>query len=242
MQRYFSEVKKDNLFLLKDEDLYHIKTVMRMNINDEIEVVYEQKVHICKLDKNYNAIIEKVIEDNKIKKINYVLCVPILQEQKMSFILQKATELGVDLIIPILTARSMVKVKDKENKKIERWKRICKEASEQSKRVTIPEVSEIKKITDLNLDGLKIVCSTKEKDNTLKKVLKNNLKCDKIIMVVGPEGGLTLDEENKLIDLGFIPTSLGDNILRVETAPLYLLSVLNYEMEWLLWILLLIIF
>lgn len=231
MQRYFSEVKKDNLFLLKDEDLYHIKTVMRMNVNDEIEVVYEQKVYICKLDKNYNAIIEKVIEDNKIKKINYVLCVPILQEQKMSFILQKATELGVDLIIPILTARSMVKVKDKENKKIERWKRICKEASEQSKRVTIPEVSEIKKITDLNLDGLKIVCSTKEKDNTLKKVLKNNLKCDKIIMVVGPEGGLTLDEENKLIDLGFIPTSLGDNILRVETAPLYLLSVLNYEME-----------
>ena len=231
MQRYFSEVKKDNLFLLKDEDLYHIKTVMRMNINDEIEVVYEQKVHICKLDKNYNAIIEKVIEDNKIKKINYVLCVPILQEQKMSFILQKATELGVDLIIPILTSRSMVKMKDKENKKIERWKRICKEASEQSKRVTIPEVSEIKKITDLNLDGLKIVCSTKEKDNTLKKVLKNNLKCDKIIMVVGPEGGLTLDEENKLIDLGFIPTSLGDNILRVETAPLYLLSVLNYEME-----------
>lgn len=231
MQRYFSEVKKDNLFLLKDEDLYHIKTVMRMNINDEIEVVYEQKVYICKLDKNYNAIIEKVIEDNKIKKINYVLCVPILQEQKMSFILQKATELGVDLIIPILTARSMVKVKDKENKKIERWKRICKEASEQSKRVTIPEVSEIKKITDLNLDGLKIVCSTKEKDNTLKKVLKNNLKCDKIIMVVGPEGGLTLDEENKLINLGFIPTSLGDNILRVETAPLYLLSVLNYEME-----------
>lgn len=231
MQRYFSEVKKDNLFLLKDEDLYHIKTVMRMNVNDEIEVVYEQKVYICKLDKNYNAIIEKAIENNIIKKMNYVLCVPILQEQKMSFILQKATELGVDLIIPILTSRSMVKVKDKENKKIERWKRICKEASEQSKRVTIPLVSEVKKITDLDLDGLKIVCSTKEKDNTLKKILKNNLKCDKIIMVVGPEGGLTLDEENQLIDLGFIPTSLGDNILRVETAPLYLLSVLNYEME-----------
>ena len=231
MQRYFSEVKKDNLFFLKDEDLYHIKTVMRMNVNDEIEVVYEQKVYICKLDKNYNAIIEKAIENNKVKKMDYVLCVPILQEQKMSFILQKATELGVDLIIPILTSRSMVKVKDKENKKIERWKRICKEASEQSKRVTIPLVSEVKKITDLDLDGLKIVCSTKEKDNTLKKILKNNLKCDKIIMVVGPEGGLTLDEENQLIDLGFIPTSLGDNILRVETAPLYLLSVLNYEME-----------
>ena len=230
MQRYFSEVKKDNLFLLKDEDLYHIKTVMRMNVNDEIEVVYEKKVYICKLDKNYNAIIEKIIE-NKTKKIDYVLCIPILQEQKMSFILQKATELGVDLIIPILTSRSMVKLKDKENKKIERWNRICKEASEQSKRVTIPEIWEVKKISDLNLDGLKIVCSTKEKNKTLKKILKNNIKYDKIIMVVGPEGGLTLDEENKLVDLGFIPVSLGDNILRVETVPIYLLSVLNYEME-----------
>lgn len=231
MQRYFTEVKKDNLFLLKDEDLYHIKTVMRMNVNDKIEVIYNEKLYICKLDQNYNAVIDCVIDNKKTKKISYVLCVPILQEQKMSFILQKATELGVDLIIPILTSRSIIKVKDKELKKIERWRRICKEASEQSKRVTIPLVSEIKKITDLNIEGLKIVCSTKEKNNTLKKVLKNNLKCDKIIMVVGPEGGLTLEEEQKLVELGFIPTSLGDNVLRVETAPIYLLSVLNYEME-----------
>ena len=231
MQRYFTEVKKDNLFLLKDEDLYHIKTVMRMNVNDKIEVIYNEKLYICKLDQNYNAVIDCVIDNKKTKKISYVLCVPILQEQKMSFILQKATELGVDLIIPILTSRSIIKIKDKELKKIERWRRICKEASEQSKRVTIPLVSEIKKITDLNIEGLKIVCSTKEKNNTLKKVLKNNLKCDKIIMVVGPEGGLTLEEEQKLVELGFIPTSLGDNVLRVETTPIYLLSVLNYEME-----------
>ena len=81
------------------------------------------------------------------------------------------------------------------------------------------------------MDGLKIVCSTKEKNITLKKVLKNNLKCDKIIMVVGPEGGLTEKEEENLVDLGFIPVSLGNNIFRVETVPIYLLSILNYEME-----------
>ena len=145
--------------------------------------------------------------------------------------MQKATELGVDTIIPILTTRSVIKIDGKEEKKIIRWQRICKEASEQSKRVTIPEISSIKKIQDLNFEGLKIVCSTKEKNNTMKKVLKNNLKYDKIIMVVGPEGGLTNEEEDELIKLGFIATSLGTNILRVETVPLYLLSVLNYEME-----------
>ena len=231
MQRYFSDIKQDNLFLLKDEDLYHIKTVMRMGVNDKVEVVYKEKLYICKLDKNYNAIIEQAINSTIVNKIETVLCVPILQEQKMSFILQKATELGIDLIIPILTSRSMVKIDGKEDKKIERWQRICKEASEQSKRLTIPKISEVKEITELEMDGLKIVCSTKEKNITLKKVLKNNLKCDKIIMVVGPEGGLTEKEEESLVDLGFIPVSLGNNILRVETAPLYLLSILNYEME-----------
>ncbi len=231
MQRYFSDIKKDNLFLLKDEDLYHIKTVMRMGVNDKVEVVYKEKLYICKLDKDYNAIIEQEINSTIVNKIETVLCVPILQEQKMSFILQKATELGIDLIIPILTLRSMVKIDGKEDKKIERWQRICKEASEQSKRLTIPKISEVKKITELKMDGLKIVCSTKEKNITLKKVLKNNLKCDKIIMVVGPEGGLTEKEEENLVDLGFIPVSLGNNIFRVETVPIYLLSILNYEME-----------
>ena len=231
MQRYFSDIKKDNLFLLKDEDLYHIKTVMRMGVNDKVEVVYKEKLYICKLDKDYNAIIEQEINSTIVNKIETELCVPILQEQKMSFILQKATELGIDLIIPILTLRSMVKIDGKEDKKIERWQRICKEASEQSKRLTIPKISEVKKITELKMDGLKIVCSTKEKNITLKKVLKNNLKCDKIIMVVGPEGGLTEKEEENLVDLGFIPVSLGNNIFRVETVPIYLLSILNYEME-----------
>ena len=231
MQRYFSDIKKDNLFLLKDEDLYHIKTVMRMGVNDKVEVVYKEKLYICKLDKDYNAIIEQEINSTIVNKIETVLCVPILQEQKMSFILKKATELGIDLIIPILTLRSMVKIDGKEDKKIERWQRICKEASEQSKRLTIPKISEVKKITELKMDGLKIVCSTKEKNITLKKVLKNNLKCDKIIMVVGPEGGLTEKEEENLVDLGFIPVSLGNNIFRVETVPIYLLSILNYEME-----------
>ncbi len=228
MQRYFSNKKIDNSFLLNDDDWYHIRTVMRMNNGDKVEVVHDSKLYICEIDDSTVRII-KVIE-SEINKKYYCLLLPLLQEQKMSFVLQKATELGVDEIIPILTTRSKVKIDEKEDKKILRWTRICKEASEQSKRLTIPIVNHISKIDDLSLDGLKIVCSTKEKDNTLKKVLKNNLKYDKIIMCVGPEGGLTNEEEDKLIEKGFIPTSLGNNIMRVETAPIYLLSVLDYEL------------
>ncbi len=229
MQRYFSNLKKDNFLVLSKEDLYHIKTVMRMK-EDYIEVVYQNKLYICKLDKNYNAVIDKMIEEKNKKNHKFILCVPLLQEQKMSFVLQKATELGVDEIVPILTTRSMVKIDGKETKKIERWNKICKEASEQSKRLDIPFVSNVKKIEQLNYNGLKIVCSTKEKNNTIKKVLKNNLKCDTIVMVIGPEGGLTEKEEENLKNMGFELVTLGKNILRVETVPIYLLSILNYEL------------
>lgn len=229
MQRYFSNLKQDNYLILTKEDLYHIKTVMRMKQGDNIEVVYDHKLHICQLD-NDQALIKEVNNQITDKKVEYILCVPLLQEQKMSFVLQKATELGVDKIIPILTTRSVVKIKEHQEHKLNRWYRICKEASEQSKRLDIPFIEKITKIEDLKLSGFKIVLSTKEKDMTIKKVLKNNLNCDKIIMVVGPEGGLTDQEEKALNELGFVSVTLGQNIMRVETVPICLLSILNYEL------------
>lgn len=230
MQRYFSDNKLNDKFQLKEDDLYHIKTVMRMNPSDLIEVVYENKLHICHLDEEYNAVIDKKIEEEKIKKVYTTLCLPLLTDQKFSFVLQKATELGIDEIIPVITERSIVNIKDKQDKKITRWNRICKEASEQSKRLDIPKISEVKKIKDLELEGLKIVCSTKEKSKTLKNVLQNTKSCDKMVIMVGPEGGLSCNEEEVLISLGFIPVTLGTNIMRTETVPIYMLSVLNYEM------------
>ena len=229
MQRYFTKVKNDNQFVLSKDDMYHIKTVMRMNNNELLEVVYNKQLYVCYLENN-NIIIKNKIDSLKSNKVYTVLCLPILQEQKMSFVLQKATELGIDEIIPILTTRSVVKIDGKQDKKLERWNKIVKEASEQSKRLDIPIVSTVKKISDLQMDGLKIMCSTTESVNSLKKELKNNPKCDKIIIVIGPEGGLSNKEEQELKDLNFVSVTLGNLIMRVETVPIYLLSVLNYEM------------
>lgn len=229
MQRYFSNIKENNNFILSDDDWRHIRKVMRMSDDELIEVVYEEKLYICKIKDKY-ATIDRIVENNTTKKIKYVLVIPLLQEQKMSFVLQKATELGIDEIIPVFTTRSKVKIDEKEDKKLSRWTRICKEAAEQSKRLDIPKIRRITNIEDIEENGLKIVCSTKEKENSLKKVLKNNLNCDRIIMSVGPEGGLTTEEEDSFIKQGFIPVSLGSNVMRVETVPVYLLSVLNYEM------------
>lgn len=234
MQRYFSSKKVDNTLILNDDDIYHIKTVMRMKDNDEIIVVYNKTAYLCCLENVKENIVISI--KNELEKVDYntpniTLIIPILKEQKMDLILQKATELGVDEIIPIITNRSIIKLKpDDYSKKLTRWMRIVKEASEQSHRIDIPNITAIKNISELdNIEGYKVVCSTKEKVKNIKLVMKNIKTCDKINLVVGPEGGLTPKEEEELNKIGFESVTLGNRILRVETVPLFLLSIINYE-------------
>ena len=78
-------------------------------------------------------------------------------------------------------------------------------------------------------EGIKIVCSTIEKENNLKKFLTEHKNYDKIIIVVGPEGGISSKEEEYLVSEGFTRVSLGKRIMRVETVPIFILSALNYE-------------
>ena len=233
MQRYFSNERIDNNFILNDSDLYHIKTVMRMRDNDNIEVVFDKKLFICCIENvNDNITIKRVKEVESTLQNDFYSCliVPVLKEQKMDLILQKATELGVNEIIPYISKRSVIKLKKEDyTKKVDRWARIVKEASEQSKRLEIPAVSSIKNIDELScIDGVKLICSTKEKSKNLKNILNNVEKYDKINFVIGPEGGLDEKEEEKLISMNFIPITFGERILRVETVPIFLMSVLNY--------------
>ena len=232
MQRYFSNRQKDSYFELQEDDYYHIKTVMRMKDGDHIQVVYHDVPYLCA--------VKMIGEEVKIQVLNQMeqqneiipdvtLFIPILKEQKMDYIFQKATELGVNRFIPVMMERCVIKLDSKEEKKLTRWKRIVKEASEQSMRTSIPVVENIVKLKDIEADGLKLLCSTVEKENTIKRVFQNDKKCDKMSVLIGPEGGLSQTEENWLMDKGFFPVTLGPRIMRVETVPLYLMSIINYE-------------
>lgn len=234
MQRYFTNKKNNNNFILNDDDLFHIKTVMRMVDGEKIEVVYNKETYLCFLENVTTDIKVNIVEklnDSFNKNPEIVLAIPLVKEQKMDLILQKSTELGVSKIIPFIAERSIIKLKsEKEPNKIERWQKICKEASEQSKRVDIPIVISIKNLKDLvNFEGQKIVCSTKKSVNNIKMFLQKHAFCDKLLIVIGPEGGLTNQEEEFLIKNGFSQVTLGQRIMRVETVPLFLLSIINYE-------------
>ena len=219
--------------LLEESDIRHIKKVMRMNINDKIEVIYNNKLHICEITslEPFNIkVIEKLDEDKK-TKIELTVAVALVKEQKMDLILQKLTELGVSRIIPVSMERSIVKLdKERFNKKKVRWESICKEASEQSKRTNIPIIEDIKSIKDLTKEDadLKLVASTKEKEKLLNYYLQSIEDCAKIIMVIGPEGGISDKEEDILVSNGYNRVSFGNLIFRVETATIYVASIINY--------------
>ena len=232
MQRYFKDTKL-NEFELSDDDSYHIIKVMRNNIGDNIEVVIDKKLYICEIIEMNKLVkvkkIEEVICDSELP-CNVTIAQSLVKEQKMDLILQKSCELGVSEIIPINATRSIVKLDKKEEKKVERWNKILKEASEQSKRIVIPKVNEIMDIKDLaKLDyDIKILCTVNELSMSLKEVLNKDLNNLKILLVIGPEGGFTDSEEKILIDNGFISTTFGRRVLRTETASLYALSIINY--------------
>lgn len=230
MQQYFA--KNKNLEL-EQSDYHHIKNVMRMKKGDLIKVIYDEVIYTCKLTNIDNIKFDIVKEDKKEDNDVYItISFSLIKEQKLNYLLQKATEIGANEFIPINTIRSVVKIDNKKwPSKKERWNKICKEASEQSFRVNIPKINDIKNIkelTNLNYD-LKILCSLNKNTKNIKKVLQKHDKCDKILLVFGPEGGFDPKEEEYLINNGFISVSLGDNVLRAETAVSTALSMIKYE-------------
>ncbi len=232
MQRYFAKDKCNNKIILEDSDLHHIKVVMRMNIGDNIECIYDKKVYLCRIDGFDNQIsIEKEIEENNELDTEIIVAVGLVKEQKFDLIIQKLTELGISKIIPVSMERSIVKLDaQKFAKKKKRWESICKEASEQSHRNIIPEITNIMSIKDLkNIEvEEKYVCSVKEKENKLGKYLQNKKKCATMLYVIGPEGGITDNEENILNECGYVSISLGPRVMRVETAAIYVASIANF--------------
>lgn len=233
MQRYFAKDRMGNSLILWDSDMHHIKNVMRMKADDEIECIYSSRLYICKVGdvSVNNFVIVKELDENNEMDIDVTIAVSLVKEQKMDMILQKLTELGVKRVIPVKMERSVVKLDEKKFlKKRERWSAICKEAAEQSKRNVIPEITDIKTIRELDGDyDLKCVCSVSNRENLVNKYLQKNNKCAKIIFVIGSEGGISPKEEAILNDMGFVSVSLGSRVLRVETAAIYVASILNFS-------------
>lgn len=231
MQQYFAKDRKNNTLFLKESDLNHIQRVMRMKENDEIIVVYDEKSYICSLNKDLlSCEIKSVFKDNK-EETNFLVYVPFLQDEKMSYIFKHGTELGITDFVVVEYERCKYKLPKKDyEKKLIRWNKIIKEASEQSYRIHKPNLEKIINVKDVeSICNVNIMCSLDKTDvKKVCKVLTTNNCDDTISLVFGPEGGLSKNEEDLLSNKGFIKTSLGEDVLRTETVPLMIASIVKY--------------
>lgn len=247
VQRYFINHNADEsqrFFITKKEDIHHITNVMRNAIGDNIILTFEnQQVYMCEIMSMSNDSIEiKLIEKQNIDTelpIDITICSGLIKADKYEWLIQKATELGAHSFIAVGMDRSIVKLNNtKIEKKIERWQKIIKEAAEQSYRLTIPSIkyqSNLKNIYDTidYYDYVLVAYEEQAKNGEIshfKQALQQFKPQDKVLVIFGPEGGLSEQEIALLSDASSL-IGLGPRILRAETAPLYVLSALSYEKE-----------
>lgn len=222
------------VFEINGEEAKHI-FVLRHNVGDIIEV-NNKKCEI--IDINKQCVKCNVIgnaEEKGIPNVRITLFQALLKSDKMEYVIQKAVELGVSKIVPFCSKNVVVKLDDKDKvKKIERYNKISREASKQCGRSDVVEVCNVKSFSDVltqieEYDNS--IIAYENEANNLKEFLKGNNNISDIAIIIGAEGGFEIEEVNDLIKKGCISVSLGERILRAETASLNLISILMYELN-----------
>ncbi|MBR3132500.1 MAG: 16S rRNA (uracil(1498)-N(3))-methyltransferase [Clostridia bacterium] len=237
-----NQVNCNNLEII-GQDVNHIKNVLRKKDGDVLNIVCRNnnKNFIGKIkEMNHDKVILDVLEEKdgiSESSINIHIFQGLPKADKMEFIIQKCTEIGVSDITPVVFKRSVVKLDEKDKiKKIDRWNKIAEVAAKQSERDSILEVNNVCNVNELcqaleSFDCV-LLAYEKEEDNYLKDVLNKIDKKEnfKIAVIIGPEGGIEEEEASKLIKSGANSVSLGKRILRTETAPIVLSSIIMYEL------------
>ncbi len=232
---------KNELCRISGEQRHYLKTVLRMKTGETI-ILFDGR------GSEYEGIIRQESEDDLVvevvsrsaapgsNSVRITLCQSIPKAAKMDFIIQKGTELGVHRIIPFISGRSVPKISDdKAHLKIERWRKIALEACKQSRRAHLPVIDEIsdfnQMIAQISGDSLKIILWEEEESRGLRQALadESGRGAEEIVIAIGPEGGFTREEIAKAAGLGFISAGLGRCILRLETAALAALTIVQYE-------------
>lgn len=230
------KVLTDNeIFNIEGKEANHIFVLRNkkgdsIQVNDKIcEIIEITKKEICC----------KVIKDAEVKgipQVNVTLFQALLKSDKMEYVVQKAVELGAKEIVPFISENVIVKLDEKDMlKKTERWNKISVEASKQcgrSDEVNVKNICGFKDIIErLNRFDVAIIAYEKEKEG-LKEAIKGSLDKKNIAIIIGAEGGFEKREVDELLKLSNIKSvSLGERILRAETASVNLLSILMYEFE-----------
>ena len=245
LDRFFADrCIDDRAYITDTDEIKHITKVMRLRAGERVEIIAgPDKEYLAEIKEISKAEIELAIIEEIKKKRELDCRITIYQGipkgQKMELIIQKATELGVYRIVPSDLKRCVSSIAEKEDKKIARWQKIAHEAAKQAKRLSVPaientmEIDEI--IEDMKSNQINILFYESEDNlmlkDCLRRITSSGQKTVSAGIIIGPEGGLEECERAALCEAGAESVSLGDRILRTETAAIYGAAVLAYEFE-----------
>ncbi|HUJ10575.1 MAG TPA: 16S rRNA (uracil(1498)-N(3))-methyltransferase [Verrucomicrobiae bacterium] len=228
--------------LLLGTEAHHVLHVLRVKTDEIISVFdgqgQEAQARIAEItrDSVRLTLLQRSSTPQLACRITLAQAIP---KKNMDFIVQKATELGVTAIMPLMTQHTVVQLDD-ESKKLRRWQEIALEACKQCGNNWLPEIQPPQKLTAFlnSLPGfdLKLIGSLQPDAQSFKNVLSGadssgRVNASSILMMVGPEGDFTPAELSLAKSAGCVPLSLGPLVLRADTAAIYALSVLRHEMQ-----------
>ena len=235
--------KADDLALVDDE-ARHCTQVMRRGVGDEIiafnGVGAWARCRITAISKSLVELSCEASETTPAPAVTFALLQAIPKAGNMELIIEKAVELGVNEIIPVLTGRTVVKLDAKEAaKKRDKWQRLALEACKQCGQNWLPQVHTPQPFesvwSHLPSHDLRLIAAIQPDAKPLKQILATSgirePRTGNILLTIGPEGDFTPAEYAFARQHGCLPWSLGPIILRVETAALYCLSVLSHELR-----------
>ena len=223
---------------LSGEEAHHLIHVLRAELGDSIELINGSgavwRGEIAEV-RPYSVEIANLtlLPKDQAPVANIILIQSLCRTEKLEWILQKTTELGIAEIFLLNPSRSVLRIpKDKTQHKLERWSKIILAAAKQSRRSSVPRLhpptGSLEICRSLEAD-LKLILSEEEKEVTLKQRLAR-AKCCSVAFSIGPEGGWTPQEQETFALHHFESVTLGSNILRAETAAIVVTAILRYEL------------
>ncbi len=244
MQHFFisPEQVQDDQIIVTGNDVNHMKNVLRMRVGEDVELndgfghKYIGEIREF-MEESVIVTVKECIENQAELPSKIYLYQGFPKADKMELIVQKAVELGVAEVIPVLTNRTIVKLDEKKKqKKIQRFQSIAESAAKQAARGIIPKIAEVKSFKEAledakTKDHILIPYELATGMNDTRKIIQQIKSGESIAIFIGPEGGFERTEVDEAVKKGARPITLGKRILRTETAGLAVLSVLMFQLE-----------
>lgn len=229
-RRFFVDAIERGYTQITGQDAHHLTRVLRVEPGQKFELsdnlqVYLAEVETARKDLVRFRILEKI--DAAAPVIHTALFASLIKFERFEWLIEKATELGASAITPVRAERSEKGLEAAALKRLARWKRIAREASEQSRRARLPEIEEPLDLADALQSGKGYALDEAEAQPIIWEFPQTRQPDDRVALLVGPEGGWTDRERAAIAAAGWTAVSLGDEILRAETAAIAALAIVN---------------